>query len=182
MTRRHADTATISLLDLIEQIDSTAHELLNDLRTEPAPPEPIHDGRDVEGELYSEINAAVIEAIRESGLSRDQVVQYVNAQFGRTSDVLGADGKRPLSLHMLNNYLAESKSDSKIPLWLLEGICSATGSIKPIEVLARRHAAYVISDRELMETRLGKLDAMQRDLAATKGEIRRALKKMRTGE
>jgi hypothetical protein len=67
-------------------------------------------------------------------------------------------------------------------LWLLEGICSATGSLKPIEVLARRHAAYVISDRELMETRLGKLDAMQRDLAATKGEIRRALKKMRTGE
>jgi hypothetical protein len=179
--RRRADDATLSLLDLMERVEETAQELLEDLKTDPQPPEPECDGRDSEAELYGEINAAVIEAIRESGLSREQVVDFVNAQFRRC---LGDDieAKRPTTVNMLNNYLADSKRESRMPFWLLDGICSATRSLTPLETLARRHGAYVVTDRELMEQRLGKLDQMQRELAASKAEVRRMLTKMRTGE
>jgi hypothetical protein len=170
-------TDTPPLLRLIEEMRRSADELMaaaND-RMPPPTPSPSETGHDAEGELYAEINAAVLAAIRDSGLSREQVLDHANARFGRD----GADGKRPVSIHILNNMLAESKPESRLPLWLIEGICAAVQSVAPVAAMARRLGAVVLSETDALEARLGKLDSLQREVSQGKAEIRRMLRRIK---
>ena len=76
------------------------------------------------------VNQAVKIAIKKSGLSRDQVVDKVNAVFNRP-----ANGERPLGLAMFNNYLSDAKSE-KLPLWVVVGVSLALDDPGPLQPMA----------------------------------------------
>ena len=62
-------------------------------------------------ELCVEIAGAIKRAIKNTGLSREQIVDGINDYFGWT-------GKKQLSIHTLNNYIAKPV-ERPIPAYLL---------------------------------------------------------------
>ena len=127
-------------------------------------PEPAPDASgpaDDEFEACIEIAAAIKRSIRDSGLSRDQVVDGINAYFGRTKAGAVADPqtcRNPLSIHMLNNYLSKP-AENPIQAYLLFPICHVTKSFRPLNVILSAFGARVATREEIEHMEFGKLDA-----------------------
>ena len=124
-----------------------------------------------EFELSVTIAAAIKRALDASGLSRDQLVDEINAYFGRTKE--GAveqppedeDGdpippvcRRPLTIYMLNNYLSKP-ADYPIPAYYLFAIHHITKSLAPAEEFVKAEGGKVATGVEIRQMQIGKLQA-----------------------
>jgi len=129
-------------------------------------------------ELCIEIAAAIKRAIKETDMSRDQVVDEINAWFGRTEEGVLSDPptcRKPLTIHMLNNYLSKPV-EYPIPSYYICAIQSITGSFEPVNVMVSSDGARVATGAELRQLALGKIeqniDEMQKLRKQIRGNLR----------
>lgn len=108
-----------------------------------------------------ELAAAVKAAIRESGMSRREVVDAINRQYGWPGiDEVESMPVRPedhLSLHMFNHYLSKP-TEYKMPGAFLFAVCRVTRSLLPCGVIAATAGGDVVTREEKDELLLGKLE------------------------
>ena len=114
-----------------------------------------------------EIAVAIKRAIRESGLSREEIVDAVNDYFGWPKD----DKRKTLSIHIFNHYLSKP-TEYPIPVVYLLAIQRITASLDPLPVLAEAEGARVISQDEVRKLALGKLDDAIHEMQRLKREFR----------
>jgi hypothetical protein len=112
----------------------------------------MQEGEISEEEMVVEITDACKQAIRESGLSREQILERVNGLLGRTGE---NDSKRPISIHMFNNYLSKSH-EFPIRYTLIKAIAKITRSKRIAQVFVRDLSMVVIRTDDQIELWLGK--------------------------
>ena len=133
----------------------------------PEPPKRI----ECEFELSVTIAAAIKRALDDSGMSREQLVDEINAYFGRTlagaveqppetedDDPIPPVCRRPLKIHMLNNYLSKP-ADYPIPAYYLFAIHRVTKSLVPAEQFVAAEGGRVATGVEIRQMQIGKLQA-----------------------
>jgi hypothetical protein len=115
---------------------------------EPAP----EGGLDVSRQLVGLLAEALRKAWR-AGRSREQVCDEISRLAGR-----------PISIHMLNNYLGRSdgKEGYRFPADLLLAFCQAVGDLEPLEFLARALGRELVEIEVLAMAKIGEL-RLQRD-------------------
>ncbi|PKN67160.1 MAG: hypothetical protein CVU57_04205 [Deltaproteobacteria bacterium HGW-Deltaproteobacteria-15] len=141
----------------IEQYRDLKEEILKG-----EPPKPIESFE----EACIGIAASWKRAIRESGLSREQVVDRINEFFG-----WGNGSKKALSIHMFNHYLSKPIQYPP-PAYLVFPIQHITGSLEPTKAFAEPEDAKVISGDEVRQMALGKLDETILEMQRLKKELR----------
>ena len=114
---------------------------------------------ETEAELCNEIAAAVKVDLRESGMSRDQLVDKLNEFLGRTEE--GASGdypicKKPLTINMLNNYLSKP-SEYPLPSHLQFALSRIFGSFRVQRVIVEALGGKVISGEDVRRLTLMKM-------------------------
>lgn len=117
-------------------------------------------------EACIEIAATVKAAQRASGMSREQLLDEINAYFGPTEN-----GGKGLSIHMFNHYLSKP-TEYPMPAVLIFAIQHITGSLETISVLAKAEDARVISGEEVRKLAIGKLDDAIAEMQRLKKEFR----------
>ena len=117
-----------------------------------------------EAEACIEIAAAIKRAIRQTDMSREQVVDAINEYFGREK------GKK-LSIHMFNHYLSKP-TEYPIPTFYIYAIQQVTGSLEPTRALAEAMDARVITGAEVRQMALGKLDETISEMQRLKRELK----------
>jgi hypothetical protein len=123
-----------------------------------------------------EIAAAVKHALRESGMSREQMVDAINAWYGRSDEGAEADPptcRKPLTIHMLNNYLSKP-CEYPIPAYYLFAIQAVTGIIEPAATIVKAAGGQVATAEEVKLLQLGKLEQ-------TLDEVRRLKRSLKGG-
>jgi len=95
--------------------------------------------------VSQEFRRAVSEAIKEAGLSREEVVSLVFLLTGLK-----------ISKHVFDQATS-SKKEYRIPAEVLHAICFITGSLEPMRVLARSIGCEVVEPEEEKELRLVRL-------------------------
>jgi len=130
--------------------------------------EPQAESRSVESfdEACIQLAAAIKTAIQRSGLSREQVVDGVNAYFGWTQK-----SKKHLSIHMFNHYLSKPVA-YPIPAYLIYPLQHITKSMEPTKALAEAEDCRVISGEEIRQMAMGKLDDTIIEMQRLKRELR----------
>ena len=116
-------------------------------------------------EACIEMAAAVKRAIRNTNLSREQMVDAINEYFGWTPDA------KNLSIHMFNHFLSKP-AEYPIPAFYLFAIQRITESLEPARCLAEAEEAKVISKGEVRQWALGKLDETIVEMQRLKKELR----------
>lgn len=125
--------------------------------------------------LYVLMAEACKDAIRELGVSRELVVDRLNAMFVFSE----AEGTvNPITIHILNNYLSKPTLN-RLPVWVVMGICAITGSHGPMDVIARKLGLTVITGMERLHLHLGRADELARQSAATKKSILKEIGSLR---
>ncbi len=143
------------------------HEAISD-----RPPQPVES----EFEACVEIAAAIKRCIRQTGLSRDQIVDAINAYFGRTKEGAVADTptcRNPLTIHMFNNYLSKPISNP-IPAYYLYAIHHITSCLDPAETIVSAEGARVATGAEIRQMTLGKLEENISEMQRLKRELKRS--------
>lgn len=157
-----------------EKVDayiSAKQEILEVMDAEPRPSQPIEN----EFEACVEIAAAVKQAIRPTGMSREQLVDAINAYFGRSEEGAASDPptcRKPLTIHMLNNYLSKP-TEYPIPSYYLYAIHHVTGSLAPADAIVAAEGAKVASGTELRQMTLGKLEESIAEMQRLKKELKK---------
>ncbi|BBO80205.1 hypothetical protein DSCO28_07710 [Desulfosarcina ovata subsp. sediminis] len=128
-----------------------------------------------EFEICAEIAVAAKRSLREWGGSRDDLVDAINAYFGRTQE--GAEAipptcRNPLTKNMLNNYFSKPNS-YPMPAYLLVAIQQVTGRMYPAEAIVGYGGAKVATGAELRQMTLGKLEENMDEMRKLKRELRR---------
>ena len=118
-------------------------------------------------EACIEMAAAVKRAIRNTNLSREQMVDAINDYFGWGE---GGSGKQ-LSIHMFNHFLSKP-AEYPMPAYLLFAVQRITESLEPAQCLAEAEDAKVISKGEVRQWALGKLDETIVEMQRLKKELR----------
>jgi hypothetical protein len=136
-------------------------ELVREISPSDPPPDAVRDGGCCNA-------VAVKKAIRESGLSRDHVVDKVNEFFGWPP---AGDGRERLTIHMLNNYLCRPDTYN-MPIPYLHAIIRVTGSLEPLKALADMEGVKIITDGESKLLALGKIEAGLMEFQRLKKHIR----------
>ncbi len=116
-------------------------------------------------EACIEIAATVKSALRTSGLSREQMVDAINAYFH------APDKTKRLSIHMFNHYLSKP-AEYPMPAALIYAIQHVTGSLETISTLAKEAEARVIDKEEIRKLAIGKLDDAIAEMQRLKKEFR----------
>lgn len=127
-----------------------------------------------EFELCVEIAASVARAIRASNLSREQVVDGVNAYFGRSAKGAGADHptcRNPLTIHMFQKYLAKP-DEAPIPAYYLAAIQHVCDSLEPARALVEPMGGKVVTAEESRLLTLGKLENSIAEMQKLRRELR----------
>jgi len=203
--RRYEDPNQMALC-FCEQVETfiSTTTAMAELAHEVFIPEPEPE-MESEEELYVELAAACKAAIRESGLSREEVLGRVNRHFGRSGSPIGSgmtgqadkeDGSRegrpagsPVDPRMTGtqsdpkrplsinmfNNYLSKPGEIKLPVWVVYGISLATGSLRPFRALVAGLGGKVISANEETELLLGKLEQHIREGAAIKRQLQREL-------
>ena len=130
----------------------------------------------VENEMEAciEIAAAIKRTLRESGMSRDQLVDGINAYFGRSDSGAEAESaicRKPLTIHMLNNYLSKP-CEYPIPAYYLYAIHHVTGIIEPGATIIAAEGATVTTAEDLRLLQLGKLEQTLDDMRKLRRDLR----------
>lgn len=127
-----------------------------------------------EMEACIEIAAAVKRTLRESGMSREQLVDGINAYFGRTDAGAEADPpicRKPLTIHMLNNYLSKP-CEYPLPAYYLYAIHHVTGILEPAATIVAAEGAQVATAEEIGLLQLGKLEQTLDEMRRLRRELR----------
>ena len=127
-----------------------------------------------EFELCVTLGAAMKRAVDETGLSREQIVDGVNAYFGRTEEDAKKDKptcRNPLSIHMLNNYLSRP-AETPIPAYYLFAIHHLTGSLEPAREFVEAEGAKIATDAEIRQMNIGKLEEHMEEIKKIKKELK----------
>jgi hypothetical protein len=117
-------------------------------------------------ELSIELASVVKATIRESGLSRDQIVDAINKYFGWDT----ADKRKCLTLATLNNYLSKP-IQYPIPAVIIISIQHICHSLRPTGYFAELEGGKVITRSEVRELSMGKLDAAIKEMQRMKKEL-----------
>ncbi|MCE5265698.1 MAG: hypothetical protein LLG97_19490 [Deltaproteobacteria bacterium] len=115
-------------------------------------------------EACIEIAATVNTARRAAGLSREQMVDAINAYFG-------PGNAWRLSIHMLNHYLTKP-TKYPMPAAMIYAVQHVTGSLGTIAALANAEDGRVIDKDDVRELALGKLDNAISEMQRLKKEFR----------
>lgn len=151
-------------------------EIKADLVSAAAEPITISYGSHNEMENCILIAAAISRTVRDCGLSREQLVDRINEYFGRTDEGATLDPpicRKPLSIHMLNNYLSKPQ-EYPIPAYYLFAIHAVTGIIEPGATIIAAAGGQVISAEEIKLLQLGKLEQTLDQIHKIRREIRAA--------
>jgi len=146
-----------SLFDFTQKIESlqkVKEEITQD------PPKP---NKQIEsfGEACVTIAAAAKKAIRQTNLSREQMVEAINGYFG----------DRNLSIHIFNHYLSKP-TEYPLPAALIFAIQRITNSLEIIKEIAGAECARVISGIEVRQMALGKLEETIVEMQKLKRELK----------
>ena len=117
-------------------------------------------------EACIEIAAALKRMQRQSGLSREQLVDLVNEYFG-----WGAKSIKRLTIHMFNHYLSKPVQ-YPIPSYYIFAVQAVTVSLEICQTFAGAEHARVISRDEVRQMTLGKIDENIMELQRLKKELR----------
>ncbi len=131
---------------------SRATEAIGELAEAVGRPSQHIEGEPSEEAMVIQITAACKQAIRESGLSREQVLDRVNKLLGRSGS---EESKRPISIHMFNNYLSKPR-DFTIRYTIIKAIARITGSKRIVEAFVKDQSLIVIGADDQIELWLGK--------------------------
>ncbi|WP_419657733.1 hypothetical protein Dvar_68550 [Desulfosarcina variabilis str. Montpellier] len=157
--------------DKLDSYISAKQDILDAVENEQAPTLAIEN----EFEACVEIAAAVKRAIRQSGMSRDQVVDGINTYFGRSEAGAAEDPpvcRKPLSIHMFNNYLSKP-TEYPIPAYYLYAVHHVTGSLEPAETIVSAENAKVATGAEIRQMKLGKLEQILTETQRLKRELKK---------
>lgn len=160
-------------LDFTAQVDEYVEVKADILE---AAKEPLHrQCGENEMEACIEIAAAVKRTLRESGMSRDQLVDGINSYFGRSEQgAISAppECRKPLTLNMLNNYLSKP-CEYPIPAYYLYAIHNVTGIIEPAATIVAAEGAQVATAHEVRLLQLGRLDQTIAEMQTLKKQLKR---------
>jgi len=145
----------------IEAYSRLREELIQEMPPRLASPEYRYD------EYCIEIAVSVKKAIRDSGLSREQVCDAVNDYFGWPKN----DKRKSLSIHMLNNHICKPVEYPPTAA-LLHAIQRVTSSIEPLKAQAEMEGAQIITGDEVRKLTLGKIDDALTELQKLKRTFR----------
>jgi hypothetical protein len=149
----------------IEKYAQLREELIND------PPPPI-EAKEYQWEEYNiEIAVAAKKAIRESGLSREQIVDAVNKFFGWPLEGEGSGRDKRLTIHMLNNHLCKP-AEYPMTVALIHAICRITSSLEPLVAMVAAEGCQVLTRDEAKLLALGKIDNALAELQRIKKTFR----------
>jgi len=118
-------------------------------------------------ETCIEIAAAIKRAIRQTNMSREQVVDAINDYFGWKA---GGRGKC-LSYHIFNHFLSKP-AEYPIQAFYLFALQRVTESLEVSMCLAEAEDAKVISKNEIRQWAVGKLDETIIEMQRLKKELR----------
>lgn len=150
-------------LDFASKVDNLIEQKQELFRTaRPSGPPPIENHE----ELCVEIAGAIKRAIKNTGLSREQIVDEINDYFGWT----GKDASKQISVHTLNNYIAKPV-ERPIPAYLLFPIIRITGSLELLQIFAEPEGARIISQDEVKDLSIGKIDNTIAELQRERREL-----------
>ncbi|MBE0599378.1 MAG: hypothetical protein IH614_19215 [Desulfuromonadales bacterium] len=158
-------------LDFAAQVDTYVEartEILEAIQERPASPV------DNEFEACIEIAAAVKKAVRDSGMSREQLVDAINAYFGRTEEGAEADPptcRKPLTLNQINHYLSKP-TEYPIPAYYLFALHHVTGVIEPGATIIAAAGGQVATAEEMRLLQLGKLEQTLDEMRRLRSELR----------
>ena len=127
-----------------------------------------------EFELSIVIAAGIKRAIDKSGLSREQIVDKINAYFGRTKEASHQDDptcRNPLTINMFNNYLSKPAT-CPIPAYYLFAIHHVTKSLAPARAIVAAEDARIATGSEIRQMHLGKLEEHIVEIKKLKKEIK----------
>lgn len=161
--RPHVDTRQMELdfdakIELYQKARSEVLDVYNGNRT-------THKNIESIDEIYIGNAVACKQAIRDSGLSREQVLEGINAYLQASG------GVRELSIHMLNHYLSKP-AEYPMPLHIIYALQGVTLSLAPIKTVAEDFDAKVITREETRQMALGKLDETIAEMMRLKRELR----------
>ncbi len=173
MTTKHVDERQITL-DFERSVDdciTTMSEMAvqtAEIQTDTAPEDLIIDV----DELYTELAIECKRAIREAGMSVEQVCAAVNMVFTFGP---GETTVHPASLAVMRNYLSKPTTN-RLPIWVVLGICVVTSNHSPIDALIRRLGLTVIDSREQLHLTLGVLNDKFREIGAAKRKVEKQIR------
>jgi len=132
---------------------------------------PISDGKPVQLELWSRpdidptirLKAAMREALRISGLSREKVVHDINDLAGETGLTTNGRGAK-ITLDVLEKWVAASADAHRVPIHYLPVFCLVTRSFLPLEVLAASVGCHVIGVEDMKLLEWARIETTRRKL------------------
>ena len=162
-----AEAGQLSIFDAIETYTATKREII-DRCQQPTEARAVSS----EEEDCIEIAAAIKRSIRESGMSREQVCDAMNAYWGR-SEERHAQGQcpKPLSYEMFNHYLSKPQ-EYQIKAYFLFAIHRVTKSLEPARAIVAAEGAEVATKEEIVMLALGKLDKNISEMQQLKRQLK----------
>lgn len=127
-----------------------------------------------EFELCVALAAACKRAISASNLSMDQIVDGINAYFGRSEDAANGDepsSRNPLTIHMLRKYMSKP-ADAPIPAYYLFAIHHLTESLEPAKLFVEAEDAKIATGGEIRQMAIGKLEEHIAEINKLKKELK----------
>lgn len=110
------------------------------------------------------IKVAMNDDVRESGRSREQIVDRMNELAGHYGVCLTKGNGRQLTIETLEKWLNPSELSRQMPLKALPIFCVATGRISTINLLARSIGLRVIDHHEQNLLKWAEIDIQKRKL------------------
>lgn len=156
--RLDTETASFDFDTPIEAYSRLRDEILN--APQPATPVESYD------EACIELAAVIKAMIRETGKSRDEIVDAINLFFGwKTSDK-----RKCLTLATFNNYLSKpiQYPIPAVGIIALQHVCR---SLKPTSYFAELEGGKAITREEVRELKIGKLDTAMKEIQRMKKEL-----------
>ena len=167
-SQRAVKAGQLNILDILETY-ATAKEEIIEQCNHPA------DSRESasEAEDCIEIAAAIKRSIRESGLSREQVCDSMNAYWGRSEDGhKSGQCQKPLSYEMFNHLLSKPV-EYPIKAYFLFAIHRITQSLEPARTIVAAEGAEVASKEDISMMALGKLEKNISEMQQLKRQLKK---------
>jgi hypothetical protein len=110
------------------------------------------------------VKEALKEALRDSGLPRETVADELSRLTGEH-----------LSVHVLNNWVAEEKKDRNIPLHYCAALSVVLGDLRPLQAAFGGTGVHVMGEEDYGFYELGKMAAEDAQRAKKKRQIKERL-------
>ena len=167
-SQQAANAGQLSIFDAIDTYVASREEIVEQCN-KPT------ENREIasEAEDCIEIAAAIKKAIRQSGMSREQVCDALNIYWGR-SDAGYKEGTcaKPLSYEIFNHYLSKPV-EYPIKAYFLFAIHRVTQSLEPARAIVAAEGAEVASKEDIAMMALGKLEKNISEMQLLKRQLKK---------